>query len=557
MNRRKFLTGALGGAAALTVADWLGFFRRHGVPGTPRDWELAKQRAGDASSADAPTFLVYWFLEGGWDSYSMFGPVDTPQNAGLSIPAGTLDPMPPWSDQFYRPRGYPNAPNTPSQVTGNIRAGFLAQPGAALFPDLAVVSTHRGNAFHSGGRFEYHYGMYSRALTAARQPTERTVLQAFAEARGNAFLMPHVSWHRWLSDGELSPANYPEGTGYYEKLGPPHAHTTYGLTPTAMRQRLLGLGDIATQQRRRELRRYTDALHANFLRGRDGQSVRAFASALELHRSLTSGSLAVDPRVLFTDRALMTEFGLASVADMESTTSTSVNGNPARSKGSPHIRTQALMAYELMRAGISCAFWLESRDIRRFDTHQARRNCLANAGTPNQLAIMRDELWEPLSAFVQRLKSTPCPGLPAATLWDRTTIVLASEMGRTVQGHVGAILTGTGTPDEKYNLILEQDVCQHWPVSSVAFLGGPVRGGTQYGGVGALTLDSIPMMPDGTLDPAYDPATGVLRTGQTKSPQSFVSDAGHVYATALRLAGVDPTGKGHNTRPAMQFIARP
>ena len=556
MNRRSFLKGTLATTATLSVADWLGFFRRHGVPGTPGDWDLAKARAGDGS-ADAPTFLVYWFLEGGWDSYSMFGPVDTPQSAGLVIPAGTLEPMPPWSDQFYRPRGYPMAPNTPSQRTGNLRTGFLAQPGAALFPDLAVVSSHRGNTFHSGSRFDYHYGSYARALTAQRQPSERTVLQAFAEARGASFLMPHVSWHRWLADGELSAPNYPEGTGYYEKLGPAFAHTNYGLTPVAMRQRLLGLGDLATQQRRRELRRYTDDLHAQFLRGRDGQSVRAFASALEIHRSLTSGSLSVDPRVLFTDRALMAEFGIPSTAEMENTTATSVNGNPARSKSSPHLRTQALMAYDLMRAGISCAFWLESRDIRRFDTHQARRSALSNAGTPNQLAIMNDELWEPLTAFVARLKSTPCPGLPTATLWDRTTIVLASEMGRTVQGNVGTILTGTGTPDEKYNLILEQDVCQHWAVSSVAFLGGPVRGNAQYGAVGALTLDSIPMLPDGTLDPAYNPATGVLREGQAKSAQSFISDAGHVYATALRLAGVDPSGKGMNTRPPLGFIARP
>lgn len=557
MNRRSFLKGAVTAGAAFSVADWLGLFRGHGVPGTSGEHALAQARAADPSSLDQPRFLVYWFLEGGWDSYSMFGPVDTPNNAGLVVPAGTLNPMPPWSDQFYRPRGYPTPPSGPSQVVGNLRAGFLAQPGAALFPDLAVLSSHHGSTFHSGSRFDYHYGSYPRALTAARTPQERTVLQAFAEARGAGFLMPHVSWHRWLADGELSPSNYPEGTGYYEKLGPAYAHTTYGLTPVAMRQRLLGLGDLATQQRRRELRRYTDDLYANFLRGKDGQSVRAFASALELHNSLTSGTLSVDPRTLFTDRALMAEFAIPSVAELENTTATSVNGNPARSKGSPHVRTQALMAYELMRAGLSCAFWLESRDIRRFDSHRARKDSLANAGNPNQLAMMQDELWEPLQAFVRRLKMTACPGAPAATLWDRTTIVVASEMGRTLQGNVAPILTGNGTPDEKYNLILEQDVCQHWPVSSAVFLGGNVRGNAQYGAVGALTLDSIPLLPDGTLDPAYDPMTGVLRSGQTKSAQSFVPDAGYIYSTALRLAGVDPAGKGLNTRPPLTFIERP
>lgn len=552
MKRRTFVAGA-----ALSVVDWLGFFRRHGVPGTPRDWRMAQARAASPASPDGPSFLVYWFLEGGWDSYSMFGPVDTVNDAGISVPAGTLDPTPAWSAQFYRPKGYPSAAVPPSSVTGGIRAGFLAQPGAALLPDLCVVSSHHGSTFHSGSRFDYHYGTYARALTAPRMPDERTVLQAFAEAKGASLLMPHVSWHRWLADGELAASNYPEGTGYYEKLGPAYAHTTYGLTPSAMRQRLLSVGDVSHQQRRAAMRRYTDDLYANFLSGRDGQSVRAFASALEIHRTLTSGGVTVDPRALFSEPALLAEFGIGAAVEMEQTTATSVNGNPARSKNSPSVRTQALMAYDLMRAGLSCAFWIESRDVRRFDTHAARRGVLAADGTPNQLAMMKEDLWEPLAAFVARLKATPCPGLPTASLWDRTTIVLASEMGRTISGDVGTVLSGTGTPDEKYNLILEQDVCQHWYTSSVAFLGGRVRGGTQWGAVGAQTLDSIPILPTGELDPAYDPATGVLRPGQAPSGQAFVSGAGHVYATALSLAGVDPAGKGRNTSPAMAFVAKP
>jgi hypothetical protein len=559
MNRRRFLH-ALGAGAAVSVVDWLGFFRRHGVPGTPGDWAIADARAASGAAdggPDAPSFLVYWFLEGGWDSYSMFGPVDTGNDATRSFPPNTLNPTPSWSSQFYRARGYPTLPYGPSQQVGNIRAGFLAQPGAPLFNDMAVVSSHHGSAFHSGSRFDYHYGSYNRALTSPRLSTERSVLQAFAEAKGAGFLMPHVSWHRWLADGELSPSNYPEGTGYYEKLGPPYAHTNYGLTPSAMRQRLLGVGDIATQQRRSALRVYTDDLHSRFLHGRDGQSVRAFSSALQIHRTLTDGNISVDPRTMFTDPALLAEFGIASQAEMEETTSTSINGNPARSKQSPHVKTQAVMAYELMRAGISCAFWLESRDLRRFDTHGDRKSAVTNQGQTNQLARMQEELWSPLAAFAARLKSTPCPGFPSATLWDRTTIVVASEMGRTIQGDVGPILTGTGTVDDMYTAIMTQDVCQHWATSSVAFLGGNVRGNTQWGAVGTSTLDSIPVMPDGSLDPAFDPVTGVLLPGQTQSPSSYVSNAGNVYATALLLAGVDPAGKGLNTRPAMAFVQKP
>ena len=60
---------------------------------------------------------------------------------------------------------------------------------------------------------------------------------------------------------------------------------------------------------------------------------------------------------------------------------------------------------------------------------------------------------------------------------------------------------------------------------------------------------------NGTLDPAYNPATGVL-TG-TKNANSFVADAGHVYATALALSGIDPTGRGRNARKPLGFIQKP
>jgi hypothetical protein len=92
-------------------------------------------------------------------------------------------------------------------------------------------------------------------------------------------------------------------------------------------------------------------------------------------------------------------------------------------------------------------------------------------------------------------------------------------------------------------------------VNSVAFLGGNVQGNRQYGRVGTSSLEGIPLMPDGTLDPAYNPATGV-RTG-TRAASSFVADAGHVYSTALELTGINPLGKGRNNRPPMSFIKKP
>lgn len=69
-------------------------------------------------------------------------------------------------------------------------------------------------------------------------------------------------------------------------------------------------------------------------------------------------------------------------------------------------------------------------------------------------------------------------------------------------------------------------------------------------------------MPDGTLDPAYDPDTGRLISGRTKSPGSFITDSGHVYSTALYLSGLNPAalkaaGKGRNDRPPLAFIKKP
>jgi hypothetical protein len=549
-SRRAFLRGA-GAVGAISMAEWLGFFRKHGVPGTSKDWGIAKARAQEEED---DRFLVYWFLEGGWDSYSCFSPLHTPSHAGLSIPADTLDPSPPWSQQIYRARNYGTGDHAAPSTVNGIEHGYLAVDGRPLFPDMCVVSSVKGNPFHSGGRWESHYGNYGHSLQGVRQPDERTVMQAFAEAKGANFLLPNISWHRWLSDGELDVGQYPEGTGYYEKLGPAYAHTVYGRTPRDMKARLQSTGDIATQTRRRKIRDYTDNIHNAFLTGRDGASVRAFASALDVHRQLADRGGNFDVESIFDDAALKADFGFRTGDDL--TTATVVNGNPARSKESPHVRVQSMMAYELMRAKISCALWIETRDVRFFDNHNGRRGVLDNDGNSDQLTQMRDEVWNPLSVFVAKLKATEMPGAPGVSMYDRTTIVLTSEMGRTISGNVDSILAdATLSTSQKYQAILDQDVCQHWHVSAAAFLGGNVNAGTQFGRVGTVTQNHIPMMPDGSLDPAYNPTTGEL-TG-TKSPQSFIADSGHVYATALAVSGVSPTGKGRNQSPPMNFVTRP
>lgn len=559
MKRRSFLAGAAAGGA-IGVLDWLGWFRSFGVPGTSKSLGFAE---AVAQAAATPKFLVYWFQEGGWDSYSMFSPLATPNHANATYDANTLAPTPPWSQQFYRPTNYLlDATHQAPKQTGNITHGYLAEDGASLLGDMCVVSSHDGNTFHSGSRWEYQYGKYPTyaALSAKRGADERSVLHAFCEAYGQSYALPHVAWHRWLSDGELSEPSYPEGTGYYEKLGPAWAHTIYGRTPVEMRNRLASLNGVTAGAKSQRIRAFVDDLNANFLKDRNSETVKAFDSAVKIHKQLTTTpAVSVNPGQMFNDPTLRAQFGITA-AD-EQTTATSVNGNPARSKDSPNTNTQALMAYELMTKGLSIGFWIENRQIRGFDTHRDRRAILNAKGQNDQLGIMRRDLWTPLKAFVSKLKETPL-GNTGKSYYDATTIVLCSEMGRTIQGDVTDILAKSVPDADKYKEVLDQDCCQHWKVSSVAFLGGTVKAGTQFGKVGTTTLRGIPIDPNtGAFDPAFDPVTGVQRAGMTPNANNVVTDAGHVYATALHLTGLDTgalrtAGKGRNARPPLRFVAK-
>src|SRR6185369_3736782 len=112
-------------------------------------------------------------------------------------------------------------------------------------------------------------------------------------------------------------------------------------------------------------------------------------------------------------------------------------------------------------------------------------------------------------------------------------------------------------PDEdKKKQIEGQDISQHWQVTSCAFLGGKVKGDVQFGSVGEKTLMPIPLLPDGTQDPAYDPVTGQLKKDLQKSGKSSIPNHGDVYATALHLADINPKGKGRNDRPPLTFIKK-
>lgn len=169
--------------------------------------------------------------------------------------------------------------------------------------------------------------------------------------------------------------------------------------------------------------------------------------------------------------------------------------------------------------------------------------------------MMKTDLWEPLHAFVECLKNTEYRDTQSS-LFDHTNIVVTSEFGRSIHGNVDGILAKGKSEPEKKSEIGGQDISAHWQVTSCAFLGGNVRGNTQFGRVGEATLMAIPILPDGSLDPSYDPLTGNLLKDKNKHPESFLPNHGDVYSTALLLSGIEPKNRGRNERAALPFIVR-
>jgi hypothetical protein len=310
-----------------------------------------------------------------------------------------------------------------------------------------------------------------------------------------------------------------------------------------------------------EIQRFLDGANQDFLKDQNIEAVKSYSSAREIYLQLAAKGMKLDRSMLlrlFTDSALREEFGVQPADEL--ITYRSVNGNKARSKFTPHAKVQAMMTYELMRAGLSCGFFIESRDIRRFDSHHSRASLWAKdrttpLGMTDQTAMVRDDLWDPLHALVARLKNTEYRG-SGKSYYDHTNIVLTSEFGRTIHGAVDDIKKRSAPEMEKQKEIDGQDICQHWKVTSAAFLGGKTKGNRQYGSVGEQTLLAIPLLPDGSMDPAYDPHTGEAIPTRTPSAQASVPNHGDIYATALYLSDIDPKGKGRNERGPLTYIKR-
>ncbi|MCA1597234.1 MAG: hypothetical protein LC772_12545, partial [Chloroflexi bacterium] len=216
LNRRRFLKRVAGQTVALCAADFLLYFLDFGLPHDPRSFARAAAMSQEGSN---PHFLIYWFLEGGWEGYDMFNPLMTDNNV--------IHRLPDISKERYRILKWGDKDHTIYNL-GNIQYGYLASPGKSLIPEMAVVSSMHTGEGHSGERLRVHMGHYDFNPADDRQDDERSVMQAFAEVYGRPYVLPNVSWHYWLSDGELNELQYTGRKGYYADLGPPYAHTIYG-----------------------------------------------------------------------------------------------------------------------------------------------------------------------------------------------------------------------------------------------------------------------------------------------------------------------------------------
>ena len=549
MNRRGFLSKTAQATSALAAADFFSYWLSDGLDSlSPSLTGAVKDHAKEASE---PRFLIYWFMEGAWMSYDMFGPVVPVRNdANFSdLPRDPND----WgviSDHLYRTKDL--APED-FRRHGEIFHGPLAEDGRELFGEMAILSSALTGSGHTRDRFKAHYGQYAVDMKARREPDERTVLQAFCEQAGRPYLLPNLNWHRWLSDGELDIAAYPEGTGIYHALGPAWAHIIYPQTPKLTRSLVTQTLAMRNDARNHSVQRFLEQPRRKLLADRNSPELQSFASALDVYKRLIQGNdESVDTKSMFLDSGLREEFGVEA-AD-EETHFELINQTLPRSKHTPNINVQAMMMFEMMTKGLSCAGWLENRLVRGFDHHWARKKILS--GYPfDQKEMMRRELWTPLKTFVRKLKETEY-GDTGNSFYDHTTIVLSSEFGRTVGGNIESILENSDLDEaEKREQILSQDISAHNPVNSCAFLGPRVRGGAQFGWVGQKTFQPIPVHPKtGELDPRYD-RDGNLRDGYQEPSDGFIMpNHGHIYSTALKLAGADPKGAGRNESSHLPFI---
>ena len=245
MNRRSFLKNSAGFGGGLAATDFISYLGGGFGALNP---SLAAAAEDHRAESEKPSFLIYWFVEGGWMSYDMFSPVlPTRNNSNFGDLPRDPNAWGAFNEYMYRVKDL-----KPEDFNkhGEIFHGPLADDGVDLFGEMAIVSSMRAGGGHSTERLRLHYGNYTMDPKARRGPDERTVLQAFCEVYGRPFLLPNLNWHRWLSDGELDMSQYPEGTGFYHALGPAWAHAD--LRPNAQEPQAVDSTDSLHAKRRTE-----------------------------------------------------------------------------------------------------------------------------------------------------------------------------------------------------------------------------------------------------------------------------------------------------------------
>jgi hypothetical protein len=161
-----------------------------------------------------------------------------------------------------------------------------------------------------------------------------------------------------------------------------------------------------------------------------------------------------------------------------------------------------------MAAGLCFAGRLS---LTGFDTHDQHDDLTVNGPRENVKGHRRrlEILYQLIDYTVELLRQTG--------LWERTTIVVGSDFGRTRYNSDSPLARGKN----------------HWPVTSMMLMGAGVRGGRRVGGTILDPEDRYA----GTLARTVEVQNGELRTVDFGS--GFVLRPAHVHDAVRRLVGLD------------------
>ena len=390
-------------------------------PGTAKELGIAEAAA---QAAAEPHFLIYWFQEGGWDGYSMFNPVDTPNDATLVIPAGTLNPDPGVERPALPADGLRHgAATTRRRRRGTSPTATSPQDGhRARSRDMAVVSQPPRQ--HVPLRRPLGLPLrqvHPHALSAERGADERTVMQAFCEAYGANYARCRTSrWHRWLSDGELSAGQLPRG----------HRATTRSWarrtrTPSTARRRRTcasGCRQIQAAHGERARRAHPAASWttstSNFIARQEqrvGEGLRLGGADPPQLAGRAAGIDREPDHACSPTPTLRAEFDVQR-GGRDRRPPPSVNGNPARSKETPEHQRAGDDGLRADDQGALHRLLDREPATSAASTRTATAACSMQQQGPDRPAVARcsSDLWTPLQGAGGQAEGHPASGSPAS-----------------------------------------------------------------------------------------------------------------------------------------------